>query len=87
LSDTAARVSKILTEHLGVEPAKITPNAMLDADLGADSLDAVELVMACEEEFGIDISDDEMEDAFKTGDPKVSDLVALVDKKRGAAAA
>mgnify|MGYP000258150325 CR=1 FL=1 len=51
MSDIAARVKKIVIEHLGVEEAKVTENASFIDDLGADSLDTVELVMALEEEF------------------------------------
>jgi acyl carrier protein len=58
MSDTAARVKKIVVEHLGVDAAKVTESASFIDDLGADSLDTVELVMAFEEEFGVEISDD-----------------------------
>ena len=64
MSDTADRVQKIVVEHLGVEADKVTQEASFIDDLGADSLDIVELVMAFEEEFSTDekqveISDDE----------------------------
>ena len=52
MSDVAQRVKKIVVEHLGVEADKVTDNASFIDDLGADSLDTVELVMAFEEEFG-----------------------------------
>ena len=52
MSDVAERVKKIVVEHLGVEAEKVTENASFIDDLGADSLDTVELVMAFEEEFG-----------------------------------
>ncbi len=52
------RVKKIIINHLGVEEAKVTESASFIDDLGADSLDQVELVMAFEEEFGIEIPDD-----------------------------
>ncbi len=55
MSDVAARVKKIVIEHLGVEADKVTDNASFIDDLGADSLDTVELVMAFEEEFGCEI--------------------------------
>ncbi len=55
MSDAAERVKKIVVEHLGVEDAKVTDNASFIDDLGADSLDTVELVMAFEEEFGLEI--------------------------------
>jgi acyl carrier protein len=61
MSDIAERVKKIVVEHLGVEDAKVTENASFVDDLGADSLDTVELVMAFEEEFGIEIPDDAAE--------------------------
>ncbi|MBI1820623.1 MAG: acyl carrier protein [Nitrospirae bacterium] len=55
------RVKKIIAEQLGVEEEDITPEASFVEDLGADSLDTVELVMAFEEEFGIEIPDDDAE--------------------------
>ncbi len=55
------RVKKIIINHLGAEEAKVTENASFIDDLGADSLDQVELVMAFEEEFGIEIPDDAAE--------------------------
>ena len=55
MSDTAERVKKIVVEHLNVDADKVTDNASFIEDLGADSLDTVELVMAFEEEFGIEI--------------------------------
>ncbi len=61
MSDIAERVKKIVVEHLGVEDSKVTDNASFIDDLGADSLDTVELVMAFEEEFGIEIPDDAAE--------------------------
>jgi acyl carrier protein len=61
MSDIAERVKKIVIEHLGVEEAKVTENASFIDDLGADSLDTVELVMAFEEEFGCEIPDDAAE--------------------------
>lgn len=61
MSDIAARVKKIVVEHLGVEEAKVVPTANFIDDLGADSLDTVELVMAFEEEFGVEIPDDAAE--------------------------
>ena len=61
MSDIADRVKKIVIEHLGVEEAKVTDNANFIDDLGADSLDTVELVMAFEEEFGCEIPDDAAE--------------------------
>ena len=61
MSDVGARVKKIVIEHLGVDEAKVSDNASFIDDLGADSLDTVELVMAFEEEFGIEIPDDAAE--------------------------
>ena len=58
MSDVAERVKKIVVEHLGVEAEKVVDNANFIEDLGADSLDTVELVMELEEEFDIDIPDD-----------------------------
>ena len=61
MTDTANRVKKIVAEHLGVEESKVTESASFIDDLGADSLDTVELVMAFEEEFGCEIPDDAAE--------------------------
>jgi len=61
MSETAERVKKIVVEHLGVEPEKVTEEASFIDDLGADSLDIVELVMAFEEEFNVEIPDDAAE--------------------------
>ncbi len=68
MSDVATRVKKIVAEHLDVEEAKITHNASFVDDLGADSLDQVELVMAFEEEFGCEIPDDAAEKIVKVED-------------------
>src|SRR5207249_308008 len=68
MSDIAERVKKIVVEHLGVEPEKVTENASFIDDLGADSLDTVELVMAFEEEFGCEIPDDAAETILTVGD-------------------
>jgi len=61
MSDVADRVKKIVLEHLGVDEDKVVEGASFIDDLGADSLDTVELVMAFEEEFGIEIPDDAAE--------------------------
>ncbi len=61
MSDIADRVKKIVVDHLGVDEAKVTEGASFIDDLGADSLDTVELVMAFEEEFGVEIPDDAAE--------------------------
>lgn len=68
MSDVADRVKKIVVEHLGVEEDKVTESASFIDDLGADSLDTVELVMAFEEEFGIEIPDDAAETIQTFGD-------------------
>ncbi|UVI38584.1 acyl carrier protein [Qipengyuania spongiae] len=68
MSDTADRVQKIVVEHLGVEADKVTQDASFIDDLGADSLDIVELVMAFEEEFGVEIPDDAAENITTVGD-------------------
>ena len=61
MTDVAERVKKIIVEHLGVEDGKVVENASFIDDLGADSLDTVELVMAFEEEFAIEIPDEAAE--------------------------
>ena len=61
MSDVAERVKKIVVEHLGVEAAQVKEDAKFIDDLGADSLDTVELVMAFEEAFDIEISDEDAE--------------------------
>ena len=69
MSDTTeARVKEIIVEELGVEAEKVSSNASFVDDLGADSLDTVELVMAFEEEFGIDIPDEDAEQMRTVGD-------------------
>ena len=65
---TEARVREIIINELGVEPEKVTSEASFVEDLGADSLDTVELVMAFEEEFGIDIPDEDAEQMRTVGD-------------------
>ncbi|NNU15194.1 acyl carrier protein [Parvularcula sp. ZS-1/3] len=68
MSDIEARVQKITVEHLDVDAAKVEPKASFIDDLGADSLDIVELVMAFEEEFDIEIPDDAAETIQTVGD-------------------
>ena len=75
MSDTTDRVAKIVVEHLGVDADKVKTEASFIDDLGADSLDTVELVMAFEEEFGIEIPDDAAETIQTVGD-----AVAFIDK-------
>jgi acyl carrier protein len=68
MTDIADRVKKIVIEHLNVEAEKVTDNASFIDDLGADSLDTVELVMAFEEEFNVEIPDDAAESIVTVGD-------------------
>ena len=69
------RVKAIIVEQLGVDAEEVTPEASFVEDLGADSLDTVELIMAFEEEFGVEISDDEAEKIRK-----VKDAVDYIEK-------
>jgi acyl carrier protein len=78
MSDIEARVKKIIAEQLGVEEGQVTNEKAFVADLGADSLDTVELVMALEDEFGIEIPD---EDAEKI--QSVRDAYAYVEQHKG----
>ncbi len=78
MSDTADRVKNIVVEHLGVEAEKVTEDASFIDDLGADSLDIVELVMAFEEEFGVEIPDDAAEKIST-----VSDAIKYIDEHKG----
>ena len=80
MSDTAERVKKIVVEHLNVDADKVTEAASFIEDLGADSLDTVELVMAFEEEFGIEIPDDAAE-KIQT----VADAIAFIQQNAKAA--
>ena len=66
--DIAERVKKIVVEHLGIDEEKVSDKASFIDDLGADSLDTVELVMAFEEEFGCEIPDDAAEKILTVGD-------------------
>ncbi len=75
MSDTLERVVKIVVEHLDKDEESVSPESSFMDDLEADSLDTVELVMAFEEEFGIEISDDESNN-IRT----VADAVAFIDK-------
>ena len=62
------RVKDIIVEQLGVKPEQVVPSAKFIEDLGADSLDTVELVMALEEEFGIEVPDEQAEKLQSVGD-------------------
>ncbi len=76
MSDIGDRVKKIVVEHLGVDESKVTEEASFVDDLGADSLDTVELVMAFEEEFGVEIPDDAAE---KIG--TVKDAISYIQER------
>jgi len=75
MSDIAERVKKIVVEHLGVDESKVTEGASFIDDLGADSLDTVELVMAFEEEFGVEIPDDAAENTLT-----VKDAISFIEE-------
>ncbi len=77
MSETADRVKKIVVEHLGVDADKVTVESSFIDDLGADSLDIVELVMAFEEEFGVEIPDDAAEKIAT-----VKDAIAFIDTNK-----
>lgn len=62
------RLKKIISEQLGVDESQVTPNASFEEDLNADSLDLVELIMSLEEEFGIEISEEDAEKIRTVGD-------------------
>lgn len=75
MEDTITRLRNVLVEQLGLDPEKIIPESTFIEDLGADSLDTVEIIMAVEEEFGIEISD---KDAEKV--QTVKEAVELIDR-------
>ena len=79
--ETFERVQKIVAEQLGVDPGEVTPQANFANDLGADSLDTVELVMALEEEFDIEIPDDAAEKMMT-----VQEAVDYINEKVAASA-
>ncbi|KQL54663.1 MULTISPECIES: acyl carrier protein [Heyndrickxia] len=68
MSDVLERVTKIIVDRLGVEESQVKPEASFKDDLGADSLDVVELVMELEDEFDMEISDDDAEKIATVGD-------------------
>jgi acyl carrier protein len=76
--NSEAKIKEIIVEQLGVSADQVTPEAKMIEDLGADSLDAVELVMAIEEEFGIEVPDEEAEKLASVGD-----IIAYVQKVSG----
>ena len=76
MSEIADKVKAIVVEQLGVAEDQVTPEAKFVEDLGADSLDQVELVMALEEEFGADIPDEEAEKLTTVGD-----AIAYIESK------
>jgi acyl carrier protein len=78
MSDVFERVKSIVIKHLEADPAKVVEKASFIEDLGADSLDNVELVMAFEEEFGIEIPDDAAEHIQTVGD-----AVKFIQEKLG----
>ncbi|OGU34004.1 MAG: acyl carrier protein [Ignavibacteria bacterium GWB2_35_6b] len=78
MMDVQAKVKEIVVDKLGVEESQITPEASFTNDLGADSLDIVELVMEFENQFGISIPD---EDAEKIG--TVGDAIKYLSEKQG----
>ena len=80
--DTSSRITKIIKEQLGVEESEVKPEARFIDDLGADSLDTVEILMAIEEEFGIEIPDEDAENAKTVGD--VIDYIGRHPKKNKA---
>jgi acyl carrier protein len=80
MSDTLAKVKEIVAEQLGVDVSEVKPEASFQNDLGADSLDLVEVVMALEEEFDVDIPDEDA-DSIHT----VQEAVDYIDQKQAAA--
>ena len=78
MSDVADKVKKIIVDQLGANADDVKPEASFVEDLGADSLDLTELIMAMEEEFGVEIAD---EDAQKI--LKVQDAISYIESKKG----
>ncbi len=79
MSDIADKIKKIVVEHLGIEESKVTPEASFIDDLGADSLDTVELVMAFEEAFNVEIPEDAAEKIVT-----VKDAIDYIQKQKQA---
>ena len=77
MSNTEEQVKKIVVDHLGIDESKVTPDSKFIDDLGADSLDTVELVMAFEEKFEIEIPDDAAETILT-----VKDAINFIDSKQ-----
>lgn len=74
----AEKVKEIIVDQLGVDAAEVLPEAKFVDDLGADSLDLTELIMAMEEEFGVEISDEDAQSI-----QKVQDAISFIEKKKG----
>ncbi|MHC1712078.1 MAG: acyl carrier protein [Solidesulfovibrio sp.] len=74
----AEKVKEIIVDQLGVDAGEVNPDAKFVDDLGADSLDLTELIMAMEEEFGVEISDEEAQQL-----QKVQDAISFIEKKKG----
>jgi acyl carrier protein len=77
MSEIADKIKRIVVEHLGVDESKVTPEASFIDDLGADSLDTVELVMAFEEEFNVEIPEDAAEKIAT-----VKDAIDYIEKQK-----
>ena len=78
MSETANRVAAIITDKLGLSPEQVTPEAAFTTDLGADSLDTVELIMEFEKEFDIEIPDEDAQNI-----KPVQDAVDYIEKHKG----
>ena len=74
----AEKVKEIIVDQLGVDAAEVLPEAKFVDDLGADSLDLTELILAMEEEFGVEISDEDAQTI-----QKVQDAISFIEKKKG----
>ena len=77
MSDVAEKVTKIIVDQLGVSADEVKPEASFVEDLGADSLDLTELIMAMEEEFDIEIADDAAQKILK-----VQDAISYIENKK-----